>query len=200
MYMDVFLTYYRGTDGAQLFNVRTHACTLLLYCPPPLSHHCPAALDIQMLTQFSQGSGASYGFAASNASSFWSNFTDAQVYLATLAMKPLPDVFVWSISGGLEDAAGEATLAKMAAMGVTLIVASGDHGAFSCNGASSYDEPLLPSYPSASPWVRAVYACVCVCVCVCCPCFFCLCVVVYVMGMFVLTFFDLSAHCWSRAQ
>ena len=49
---------------------------------------------------------------------------------STLDIRPFPDVISWSWGFGLSDysLALDATLAKYAAMGVTVIVASGDTG------------------------------------------------------------------------
>lgn len=55
----------------------------------------PAALDSQMISQYGQGSGATFGIAASTPH----NNGDIQLWLnAMLAMKPLPNVFSWSFS------------------------------------------------------------------------------------------------------
>jgi subtilase family serine protease len=60
------------------------------------------------------------------------------------------------------NARADAELAKLAAIGVTVIVSSGDAGA---PGDQNYDcsldgtsQPLWPQYPACSPWVTTVSA------------------------------------------
>lgn len=97
------------------------------------------AIDIQMITQYGQGSGTAFGFTATRSippvisdhsnreylsMSFW--------FKMMLGLHPLPDVI--SISSGgtislsVRLAAFDATMAKFAAMGITVLVSSGDAG------------------------------------------------------------------------
>ncbi|GAX74705.1 hypothetical protein CEUSTIGMA_g2153.t1 [Chlamydomonas eustigma] len=108
-----------------------------------------ASLDIQMITQFGEGSGTAFGFAATLNSSYfqYGDYSEgervaSQNYLnqLLLGLKPMPHVL--SISyGGLPLASNssldrgnntlaayDATLAKFAAIGVTVLAASGDAG------------------------------------------------------------------------
>ena len=59
-----------------------------------------AALDIQFQMQFGQGSGTTFGFAASNPSKHLGNVMLYMIYLANLAMTPLPNVYSWSFAYG----------------------------------------------------------------------------------------------------
>ncbi|KAL4457627.1 hypothetical protein ABPG75_012492 [Micractinium tetrahymenae] len=148
------------------------------YFPPNSPRLCYAedgvcvepSLDTQMITQYGQGSGASFGFAASpvDVTAFW-GMTNPQLFGAYLGLKPLPDVLSLSWGGlgvdpadGVEPVQGEAVLAKMAAMGVTMLVSSGDSGARlggdADSAAGACAKPIAASYPAASRWVTAIGA------------------------------------------
>ena len=112
--------------------------------------------------QFGQGSGSSFGFAASSNNQAFVNLTNPQLFRGVLGLKPLPDVLSWSYGTqsmlpANKPKQGEALLAKMAAMGLTVIVSSGDSGAF-VGGADECSWPVGYQYPAASPWVTAVGA------------------------------------------
>ena len=119
------------------------------------------ALDIQMQTQFGQGSGVSFGFSspALNEAAYAATAGDgsAEMYLALLLLKPKVDVFSWSFHAPSSPTkSSEATLAKFAAMGVTVIVSSGDSGVFYRDPSIRFgtcDDAVTSGYPGASAWV-----------------------------------------------
>lgn len=114
-----------------------------------------------MLTQYGEGSGATVGFVGSDSDAGDAPLGSPELYRAfegLLAMKPLPDVASFSFGENFDlnrasaQAAVEATLAKLAAMGVTSIVSSGDAGMFGpINGDCS--DPVGESSPAGSHWV-----------------------------------------------
>lgn len=123
-----------------------------------------ATLDIQMMSQYAQGSGATDGFFSPNAS-----MSPAEAYnntfllgqLEMILLSPPPDVITLS-EGGPQLASNLMTsLSKLAAQGVTVIASSGDSGPFMNLGSgglytATCKDAVLPSYPAASPWVTAV--------------------------------------------
>lgn len=115
---------------APVFGILLHA--LQPFHPPNSARLCytvndactESSLDIQMITQYGQGSGASFGFAASSANaSAFKNITNPQLFGAYLGLRPLPDVLSLSWGGlnmnpadGVQPVQGEALLAKMVSM------------------------------------------------------------------------------------
>ncbi|GAX81138.1 hypothetical protein CEUSTIGMA_g8572.t1 [Chlamydomonas eustigma] len=94
---------------------------------PPGSSCCTleAAIDIQMITEFGFGSGATFGFAASNNSGIFNNYTFANVaYILSQMMDltPPPDVlslsFYYQPQTPAQQGAMQGTLEKFASMGV----------------------------------------------------------------------------------
>jgi hypothetical protein len=86
--------------------------------------------------------------------------TPCQIYSLLLGLTPLPDVMSlsWGVPTQDETAAAEASLAALAARGVTVIASSGDGGAFSAASSGGCGAPVAPTYPAASPFVTAAGA------------------------------------------
>lgn len=99
-----------------------------------------AALDIQMITQFGEGTGTTFGFASANGSSYYKYASHAYLYDSWALLDPFPDILSISFAGTMDGTSSrlylgsnrlmvaEASLAKLAAMGITVIAASGDSG------------------------------------------------------------------------